>query len=142
GADAVGGGLSCYVPGRRREVGGDEAAGALRTSRALAAFPLDKLVRQGLLETSSRRLTGRRGPGAGRPAKLYRRSAQQLDLTLPRRRYELAGRLLAQALTEARAPAALRALRRAARAVGRSEEHTSELQSPDHLVCRVLLDKL
>src|SRR5438552_12574417 len=24
---------------------------------------------------------------------------------------------------------------------GRSEEHTSELQSPDHLVCRVLLEK-
>src|SRR5947208_6586823 len=26
-------------------------------------------------------------------------------------------------------------------ACGRSEEHTSELQSPDHLVCRLLLDK-
>src|SRR5258708_29665526 len=24
----------------------------------------------------------------------------------------------------------------------RSEEHTSELQSPDHLVCRLLLDKI
>src|SRR5947208_12262926 len=26
-------------------------------------------------------------------------------------------------------------------AVPRSEEHTSELQSPDHLVCRLLLEK-
>src|SRR5258708_29336102 len=26
-------------------------------------------------------------------------------------------------------------------ASGRSEEHTSELQSPDHLVCRLLLEK-
>src|SRR5258708_16732944 len=26
-------------------------------------------------------------------------------------------------------------------ATGRSEEHTSELQSPDHLVCRLLLEK-
>src|SRR5258708_13440970 len=26
-------------------------------------------------------------------------------------------------------------------AVHRSEEHTSELQSPDHLVCRLLLEK-
>src|SRR5207244_9093510 len=26
-------------------------------------------------------------------------------------------------------------------AEGRSEEHTSELQSPDHLVCRLLLEK-
>src|SRR5438552_12901311 len=28
-----------------------------------------------------------------------------------------------------------------ARALLRSEEHTSELQSPDHLVCRLLLEK-
>src|SRR5438552_4496022 len=28
-----------------------------------------------------------------------------------------------------------------AEAEGRSEEHTSELQSPDHLVCRLLLEK-
>src|SRR5258708_30401554 len=27
------------------------------------------------------------------------------------------------------------------RTTGRSEEHTSELQSPDHLVCRLLLEK-
>src|SRR5258708_11562885 len=27
------------------------------------------------------------------------------------------------------------------RQIGRSEEHTSELQSPDHLVCRLLLEK-
>src|SRR5215216_8166854 len=27
------------------------------------------------------------------------------------------------------------------RRFGRSEEHTSELQSPDHLVCRLLLEK-
>src|SRR5207244_5894947 len=30
---------------------------------------------------------------------------------------------------------------RVCRAVARSEEHTSELQSPDHLVCRLLLEK-
>src|SRR5438552_12377494 len=29
----------------------------------------------------------------------------------------------------------------AAREIMRSEEHTSELQSPDHLVCRLLLEK-
>src|SRR5258708_21845393 len=27
------------------------------------------------------------------------------------------------------------------KSVARSEEHTSELQSPDHLVCRLLLEK-
>src|SRR5690348_18006814 len=30
---------------------------------------------------------------------------------------------------------------RADRSMGRSEEHTSELQSPVHLVCRLLLEK-
>src|SRR5258708_26890702 len=30
---------------------------------------------------------------------------------------------------------------RAQRIASRSEEHTSELQSPDHLVCRLLLEK-
>src|SRR5258708_13391085 len=29
----------------------------------------------------------------------------------------------------------------AIKTAGRSEEHTSELQSPDHLVCRLLLEK-
>src|SRR5207244_10473028 len=29
---------------------------------------------------------------------------------------------------------------RASCTIGRSEEHTSELQSPDHLVCRLLLE--
>src|SRR5258708_24223615 len=32
-------------------------------------------------------------------------------------------------------------LRGGAQGVARSEEHTSELQSPDHLVCRLLLEK-
>src|SRR5258708_10317445 len=30
---------------------------------------------------------------------------------------------------------------RKANSLARSEEHTSELQSPDHLVCRLLLEK-
>src|SRR5258708_18184221 len=36
---------------------------------------------------------------------------------------------------------ALRGLRRVRPSFLRSEEHTSELQSPDHLVCRLLLEK-
>jgi len=112
-------GLYQFIAGRRCEVGRDEAASALRISRALAAFHLDKLVQQGLLDASYRRLTTRRGPGAGRPAKLYRRSARQVELTLPERRYELAGRVFARALT-AIEPAARGALARAARAEGRT----------------------
>lgn len=111
-------GLYRYVTRQRGDVGRDEAARALRISRELAAFHLDKLARQGLLEVSYRRLTRRRGPGAGRPAKLYRRSSRQVDVTLPQRRYELAGRVLAHALT-ATARVGRRALERAARAEGR-----------------------
>jgi len=78
----------------------DEAAEAARTSRSVAAFHLDRLVEAGLLETEFRRLSGREGPGAGRPSKLYRRAARQIALSLPPRHYELAADLLASAVTE------------------------------------------
>src|SRR2546422_2211118 len=112
-------GLYLYVLTRRREVGRDEAARAVRISRALAAFHLDKLAELGLLETSYRRLTRRRGPGAGRPAKLYRRASRVLDFTIPARRYEFAGRVFVRAIAEVASPGNRRALERAARAAGR-----------------------
>src|SRR3954471_6599270 len=71
--------------------------------RHTVKFHLERLVEDGLLETEYRRLTGRRGPGAGRPAKLYRRSARQFDVTLPERHYDLAGRILAGAVDAAAA---------------------------------------
>jgi|SRR5881296_2563936 len=112
-------GLYLYVLARRRDVGRDEAARALNISRALAAFHLDKLAEQALLETSYRRLTRRRGPGAGRPAKLYRCSSRGLAFTLPARRYELAGKVFVRAVADAASSGARRALDRAARAAGR-----------------------
>ena len=66
-------------------MGRDDAAAALGISRELAAFHLDRLVEGGLLETEYRRLTGRTGPGAGRPAKLYRRVAGDVAVSLPPR---------------------------------------------------------
>jgi predicted ArsR family transcriptional regulator len=81
-------------------VGRDEIAGALGIGRPLAAFHLEKLVGAGLLVAEYRRLTGRTGPGAGRPAKLYRRSALELELSVPPRRYGLAAELFAEALAE------------------------------------------
>ncbi|HVM01601.1 MAG TPA: hypothetical protein VM263_02945 [Acidimicrobiales bacterium] len=81
---------------RGRDVGREEAACAVGVDRSLAAFHLDKLVERGLLEATYRRLSGRTGPGSGRPSKLYRRSARQHELTLPPRRYELAARLLVE----------------------------------------------
>jgi predicted ArsR family transcriptional regulator len=70
-------------------VGRDAAAEGLGISRELAAFHLDKLVDGGLLQTSYKRLTGRTGPGAGRPAKLYSRSAREVSVSLPQRNYEV-----------------------------------------------------
>lgn len=111
--------LYLYVISRRRDVGRDEAARALRIARPLAAFHLDKLAEAGLLETSYRRLSRRPGPGAGRPAKLYRRAANEVSVAIPERQYELAGRLLVEAIADARSPAATRALGRVAAALGK-----------------------
>ena len=79
----------------------DDVAEALRLPRSTAAFHLDRLVDEGLLDVVHERRTGRRGPGAGRPSKLYCRSSQQITVSLPERRYDLAGRLLAAAVEEA-----------------------------------------
>jgi len=70
-------------------------------ARSVAAFHLDRLVADGLLTTEFRRLSGRQGPGAGRPAKLYRRAEGELSVSLPARQYDLAARLLAAAVDDA-----------------------------------------
>ena len=76
----------------------DEAASAAGIGRALAVYHLDKLVESGLLTASHQRPPGRSGPGAGRPAKMYARSDREFAVTVPPREYELAARLLVQAV--------------------------------------------
>jgi predicted ArsR family transcriptional regulator len=110
--------LYAYVVSRRSGVGRDEAARAAGVSRMLAAFHLDKLVAAGLLAAEYRRLTGRRGPGAGRPSKIYRRAPRQFAVMLPARRYLDAAHLFATAV-EGAGPRAIRALHRVAVAFGR-----------------------
>ncbi|MGH3976418.1 MAG: helix-turn-helix transcriptional regulator [Pseudonocardiaceae bacterium] len=90
-----------YVVSQAEPVGRDDAAVALELPRTTAAFHLDRLVDQGLLDVVYQRRTGRSGPGAGRPAKLYQRSHQHVAVSLPQRRYDLAGRLLSSALEHA-----------------------------------------
>jgi predicted ArsR family transcriptional regulator len=107
-----------YVARTGRDVGRDEAARAAHVERALAAFHLDKLVEAGFLEATFRRLSGRSGPGAGRPSKLYRRGAKRLELSVPPRRYEMLARLLAGAV-RASGKSATRHLARGARELGR-----------------------
>ena len=112
--------LYLYVVRQPHDVSRDEAAEALGISRSLAAFHLDKLVAEGLLQTRFERLTGRTGPGAGRPSKLYRRSNRQIDVTLPPRSYELAARLFARSLAEDRSEQPTATLARVARDFGES----------------------
>jgi predicted ArsR family transcriptional regulator len=77
-------------------LGRDAAAAVVGISRDLAAFHLDRLVEGGLLKATHRRLSGRTGPGAGRPAKIYSRSGNDISVSLPERRYDL----LAETLVE------------------------------------------
>ncbi|MGD9997844.1 MAG: helix-turn-helix transcriptional regulator [Acidimicrobiia bacterium] len=90
-----------FVVTRGEAVGKDEAAAAMGVPRSVAAFHLDRLVADGLLVTEFRRLTGRQGPGAGRPAKLYRRAEGEMSVSLPARQYDLAAGLLAAAVNDA-----------------------------------------
>ncbi|MGH3661633.1 MAG: helix-turn-helix transcriptional regulator [Micromonosporaceae bacterium] len=90
-----------HVAAQPAPVSRDAAADALGLPRSTAAFHLDQLVKVGLLDVAFARLTGRAGPGAGRPAKLYHRSQRQVAVSIPGRRYELAGRLLAAAIADA-----------------------------------------
>ncbi|QIG40018.1 helix-turn-helix domain-containing protein [Microbacterium sp. 4R-513] len=89
----------------RAPLGRDEAADAMGIPRSTAAFHLDRLAEAGLVTVSYRRLTGRSGPGAGRPSKLYAAASVDVVGSVPERHYEIAGGLLASAIERADAEA-------------------------------------
>jgi predicted ArsR family transcriptional regulator len=114
--------LYLYVAAQSEPVSRDQACEGLGIARHTAKFHLDKLVEEGLLVPTFKRLSERRGPGAGRPTKLYRRSDRELSVTVPERRYDLAGQLMARAIEEStlgEVPV-VQALHTAAAALGRS----------------------
>jgi predicted ArsR family transcriptional regulator len=84
-----------FITAQDHEVSRAEAAAATGVQRPLAAFHLDRLAAAGLVEVTFRRTTGRSGPGAGRPAKLYRRTAAEHQVSVPPRDYRAAAELLA-----------------------------------------------
>lgn len=88
-----------YVLSFQGLVGRDDAADALGIPRQTAAYHLDRLVEEGLLEVEFMRRSGRTGPGAGRPAKLYKGSERDYEVSLPPRRYALAARILLEAVS-------------------------------------------
>jgi predicted ArsR family transcriptional regulator len=90
-----------FVAAQPEPVTREQAAGGVGVGHHTAQVHLDRLVDGRLLEAGYRRPPGRGGPGAGRPAKVYRRSAADLDVSLPERRYDLAGRLLVKAVAQA-----------------------------------------
>lgn len=97
----------------------EQAATAVGIGRTLAAYHLDKLADAGLLSTIYQRPEGRGGPGAGRPAKLYRRADLELAISVPARDYELLASLLVESLDHDTSGAVQEAVNDAARTAGR-----------------------
>jgi predicted ArsR family transcriptional regulator len=138
-----------YVFIRRagRAVTRDEVAREHGISRTLAAFHLDKLLEGGLLEASYARPAGRSGPGAGRTAKYYEPSDLQISVSLPERRYELAGRLMAEAIQsqgpdESAGGAADRAAREEGVRLGRALRRHRRLGRPGREATLALAEEL
>src|SRR5665213_3727777 len=125
-----------YVAAQESAVSRDDAAVTLGMARSVAAFHLDKLADVGLLQVEYRRPPGRSGPGAGRPAKLYRRAAGEISLSVPERHYDLAARLLARAVEDASdgsisvADALGAAAREEGRTIGGQVDRSEERSSP------------
>ena len=120
-----------WVVAQSRPVGREEAAKSLRITRALATFHLDRLAEAGLLETGYRRLTGKVGPGAGRPARVYWRAAREFRVSLPERRYDRAAELFASALESLPGDSVLPMLRDAGHDLGQTLGESSRRKSPN-----------
>jgi predicted ArsR family transcriptional regulator len=131
-----------HVADRGVPISRDEAAQAAGISRPLAAYHLDKLVHDGLLEPRYHRRSSRQGPGAGRPAKHYVRAERQLELSLPARDYAALAELLAGAVEADPSGAAKTALNRAAATLGaelgaKAASHTAPDGDPDQILATV-----
>jgi predicted ArsR family transcriptional regulator len=116
-----------YVTAQDHGVSRSEAAEAVGIQRTLAAFHLDRLVETGLLDTTFRRPAGRTGPGAGRPAKLYRRGAAEHQVSVPPRDYRGAAELLAEVVDVTGAEPELQ---RSARSRGAAAGRAARRQAP------------
>src|SRR4051812_542993 len=88
--------LYAFVSSQPGPVSREQAAEHTGLPLHSVKFHLDRLVEQDLLDVEFRRLSGRSGPGAGRPAKLYRRSDRQLSVSIPARSYDVVGDVLAE----------------------------------------------
>ena len=117
-ADQVRRTLYRFVAAQPAPVGKDEAAAHAGISRSLAAYHLDRLAADGLLAVTYARRGAKRGPGAGRPAKLYEIASSEVSVQLPPRDDALLARLLAAAVVADETGSTRAALEREARAEG------------------------
>jgi predicted ArsR family transcriptional regulator len=72
----------------------DDAAAALGIHRNVARARLDRLVSAGFLRVVFARRTGRVGPGAGRPAKVYEVAPETRTIEFPERGFDELSQLL------------------------------------------------
>lgn len=147
-ADPVRRRLYEFVCSQDQPVSRDQAAHAVGIARHKAKFHLDRLEAEGLLETDYVRLTGRTGPGAGRPAKRYRRGSKEFTVAVPARDYELAGRIMAGAISDSAGTGTpiLDALNNAAAANGAAKtvaetDHPSGTDAALDLAVRILAER-
>ncbi len=128
-----------YVAARGDGVSRSDAAAATGIQRTLAAFHLDRLAEAGLVEVTFARPAGRSGPGAGRPAKLYRRTAAEHQVSVPPRDYRTAAELLAEVVDMTGAePELQRSARSRGMAAGQAARRQSPGQADDDLVTGTL----
>ena len=136
--------LYVFVAARREPATREQAAAGVDVPVHVAKFHLDRLVEDGLLEAEYRRPPGRGGPGAGRPAKVYRRSGLEVEVSLPERRYDVAGRVLVRAVAYADregVPVAT-ALERVAADVGREAGAAAARRHRRRSVTKAVVDTL
>src|SRR5881398_2121809 len=99
-----------WVRAQAQPVTADELAEADGVHRNVARSRLERLVAGGLLDARYERRTGRTGPGAGRPAKIYSVAPQLENIEFPTRQYDSLFGLLVAELPRARRPERLRAI--------------------------------
>jgi predicted ArsR family transcriptional regulator len=76
-----------YVRSRPNPVSAEELAAFQQVHANVARSRLDRLVEAGLLVNRFERRTGRTGPGAGRPAKIYSPAPETSAVEFPERNY-------------------------------------------------------
>lgn len=94
-----------------------EVANEVGISAKLAAFHLEKLLSEGFLQATYDRDEG--SVAVGHPAKRYRPTGLELEVSIPPRRYDLAAEILAEALEAESADPPLESLTEVASEYGR-----------------------